>query len=65
MRRIEIADLKSDAEGVSRQLRAWADSLQNSDIKGQRYLNEKEQIIAKGKKERAEFIKTLKTYQNR
>lgn len=28
------------AESVSRQLRAWADSLQNSDIKGQRYLTD-------------------------
>jgi hypothetical protein len=29
------------AEGVSRQLRAWADSLQNSKISGQRHLTEK------------------------
>ncbi|MHC4441296.1 MAG: four helix bundle protein [Planctomycetota bacterium] len=36
----EISDLRSLAEGVSRQLRAWADSLQNSPIKGHRYLNE-------------------------
>jgi four helix bundle protein len=34
-----IAALKSVAESCSRQLRAWADSLQNSDIKGQRHLN--------------------------
>ena len=32
--------MKSLAESCSRQLRAWADSLQNSDIKGQRHLNE-------------------------
>ncbi|MFQ5807804.1 MAG: hypothetical protein ACE5I3_15260, partial [Phycisphaerae bacterium] len=31
---------KSLSESISRQLRAWADSLQNSDIKGQRYLSE-------------------------
>jgi hypothetical protein len=37
----QIRDLRSLAESTSRQLRAWADSLQNSDIKGQRYLNEK------------------------
>ncbi len=37
----EISDLKSLAESCSRQLRAWADSLQNSDIRGQRHLNEK------------------------
>ncbi|MCH6257836.1 four helix bundle protein [Puniceicoccaceae bacterium K14] len=37
----QILDLKSTAAGCSRQLRAWADSLQNSDIEGQRHLNEK------------------------
>lgn len=36
-----ISDLKSLAESCSRQLRAWADSLQNSGIKGQRHLNDK------------------------
>lgn len=36
----EISDLKSLAESVSRQLRAWADSLQNSPIQGQRYLTD-------------------------
>lgn len=36
----QISDLKSLAESCSRQLRAWADALQNSDIKGQRHLNE-------------------------
>jgi four helix bundle protein len=34
----EISNLKSTAISCSRQLRAWADSLQNSDIKGQRHL---------------------------
>lgn len=37
----EISDLIKLAETCSRQLRGWADSLQNSDIKGQRHLNEK------------------------
>ncbi len=36
----QISDLKSIAESCSRQLRGWADSLQNSEIKGQRHLNE-------------------------
>ena len=36
----QISNLKSRAESISRQLRAWADSLQNSDIKGQRHLTE-------------------------
>lgn len=37
----QISNLKSIAESCSRQLRGWADSLQNSDIKGQRHLNDK------------------------
>jgi four helix bundle protein len=36
----QISNLKSLAESCSRQLRAWADSLQNSTIQGQRHLNE-------------------------
>jgi four helix bundle protein len=36
----EISNLRSLSESVSRQIRAWADSLQNSDIKGQRHLTE-------------------------
>jgi hypothetical protein len=37
----EISDLIKLAESCSRQLRAWADSLQNSDIAGPRHLNDK------------------------
>jgi four helix bundle protein len=36
-----IDQLRASAEGCSRQLRAWADSLQNSDIKGPRHLTQK------------------------
>lgn len=36
----QISNLKSVAESCSRQLRAWADSLQNSDITGTRHLND-------------------------
>lgn len=38
--RPEISNLVPLAESCSRQLRGWADSLQNSDIKGQRHLND-------------------------
>jgi len=38
--RSEISNLKSNAEGISRQLRGWANSLQNSNITGQRHLND-------------------------
>lgn len=37
----EISDLIKLAESCSRQLRAWADSLQNSEITGPRHLNDK------------------------
>jgi four helix bundle protein len=37
----EISDLRLLAESCSRQLRAWADSLQNSEIAGPRHLNDK------------------------
>jgi len=37
----EISNLKSLAESCSRQIRAWADNLQNSDIKGQRHLTDR------------------------
>ena len=36
----EISNLRQLAESCSRQIRAWADSLQNSDIKGPRHLND-------------------------
>lgn len=38
----QISNLKSQAEAISRQLRAWADSLQNSPIEGQRYLTDQQ-----------------------
>jgi len=37
----QISDLKSLAESCSRQIRGWTNNLQNSDIKGQRHLNER------------------------
>ncbi len=37
--KVRISDLKANAESCSRQLRAWAANLQNSDVQGQRRLN--------------------------
>jgi four helix bundle protein len=59
----QISNLKLQAENISRQLRAWADSLQNSDIKGQRYLTEKGRRLAKAKAERDEFTAELRRMQ--
>jgi len=55
----QISNLKSQAEGTSRQLRAWADSLQNSRIPGQRYLTDKVRAGDQKKVERDEFLKKL------
>jgi hypothetical protein len=60
----QISNLKSTAESCSRQLRAWADSLQNSDIQGQRHLNEKVRQRERGAKAakayRLNFLRNLK-----
>ena len=53
-------NLKLRSEGVSRQLRAWADSLQNSDIRGQRYLTDKGKRATKEAREREEFLDEIK-----
>jgi four helix bundle protein len=55
----QISNLKSLAESCSRQLRAWADSLQNSEIKGQRFLTEKSRQHEEQKKRAAAFHKQL------
>lgn len=55
----EISDLKSLAESISRQLRAWADSLQNSPITGQRHLTDKTRQVAEQKKRAEAFIEKL------
>ena len=55
----EISDLKSRAEGISRQLRAWAESLQDSKIKGQRYLTDRTKQLSRDAKDRQEFLREL------
>jgi len=55
----EIADLKSIAESCSRQIRGWADSLQNSDIKGTRHLNDRVRDESEQKQRAAALQKRL------
>jgi len=55
----QISNLKSIAESCSRQLRGWADSLQNSDIKGQRHLNDRVRAEGEQKHKAVEFQKKL------
>jgi four helix bundle protein len=59
----EISNLKSLAEGVSRQLRGWADSLQESPIRGQRYLNQKTRRVDRARRERELILEELRKIQ--
>jgi four helix bundle protein len=52
----QISNLKSLGESCFRQLRAWADSLQNCDIKGQRHLTANARRLTKAH-ERAETMR--------
>ena len=63
--RSEILDLRSRSESISRQLRAWCESLQNTDIRGQRYLTEKSRRQVKQAREREEFLKELEEIRQR
>jgi four helix bundle protein len=63
--RPEIPDLISRALSVSKQLRAWADSLQNSDIRGHRYLTAKSRRSTQEAREREDFLKELEEIRNR
>ena len=60
----EISDLKSLSESISRQLRAWADSLQNSNIKGQRYLSSQSKQKSDRQREINSFMEELKRIQH-
>ena len=55
----QISNLKSKAESCSRQLRGWADSLQNSDIAGQRHLNNRSRDAFEQKKRAANLQRRL------
>ena len=63
--KFEISDLKLKAESISRQLRAWADSLQNTDIRGTRYLTDKSRLADERRREREEFLAELEQIRNR
>ena len=51
--------LKKKAESCSRQLKAWAHSLQNSELKGERHVNVRTKRAAQAAKERQEFLEEL------
>jgi four helix bundle protein len=55
----QISNLKSHAESCSRQLRAWADSLQNFPIKGQRHLNNAVRARDENRKKADAFLERI------
>ena len=58
----EISNLKSAAEVISRQIRGWTATLQNTPIRGQRYLNDRTKSAFEQEKSRKAFKETLKQY---
>ena len=55
----EISNLKLRSEGVSKQLHGWIESLKNSEIKGVKFLTEKERRKIQQIKEDKEFQELL------
>jgi four helix bundle protein len=55
----QISNLKLAAESCSRQLRAWAGSLQDSDIEGPRHLNQATRRVQEQKQKAAAMQKRL------
>ncbi|MDD5259730.1 MAG: four helix bundle protein [bacterium] len=58
----QISDLKSQAESISRQIRGWTNTLQNTKIPGQRHLNDSSRRTYEQEKDRREFQEVLKKY---
>jgi four helix bundle protein len=63
--RSEISNLTGMAVNISKQLHGWIDSLKNSDIKGVKFLTEKERIRLTQKSELDEFDKELADFRER
>ena len=55
----EIKTLKPKAESCSRQLKGWIQSLQDSDFKGERHVNQETKRIDQAARDREEFLKEL------
>ena len=60
-----ISDLSSQFESVSRQIRAWADTLQNSDIRGQRHLNNASRADYEQKQRQSAFMKRQEEFKKK
>ena len=63
--RSQILDLRSRATSISRQIHGWCSSLQNSEIKGSRYLTDKSRRIEKARRDREDFLKELEAMRSK
>jgi four helix bundle protein len=61
----EISDLKSLAESISRQLRGWAQHLQDTPIRGQRHLTSKSRQLDQARRDRDAFVQELEQIRKR
>jgi len=57
--RADTKTLKAKAESCSRQLKGWAQSVQDSEFKGERNVNTKTKRTTQAVREREEFLKEL------
>jgi four helix bundle protein len=55
----EILAIKVKAESTSKQLGAWARTLRDSELQGERYVDDKTRRRAQAKRDREEFLKEL------
>ncbi len=55
----QISDLRTRSERISKQLYGWIESLKNSDITGQRHLDDRRRASDATKKDREEFLAEL------
>ena len=61
----QISNLKTTAESCSRQIRAWANSLQNSDIAGPRRLNDQTRAQYQRRKEQEQAQQNFQEMQRK
>jgi four helix bundle protein len=57
--RSEICDMRSAAEGISRQLYGWIEQLKNAGITGQRHLNDSTRARTAAQKDQDAFLEEL------
>ena len=63
--RSQISDLRSRAVSISRQLHGWCSSLQNTEVKGARYLTDKSRRLERARRDREEFLKELEAMRSK